>query len=241
MVELTPEEEAQTLAAATRLVEAFTNKRKAFVARSKPGEYAVNLHYAQIIGQAQARYAADTPGQQFTQRDRGMAENVAWIADQIGNNARIMVWAHNGHVRLESEGLLGRSMGSRLRERFEQGYVSIGFVLNRGEYRAVPDPKQPRESVLVPLDASAPGYLAETLSRVGAPIFAIDLRRAPAGPVRDWLSAPHLVHSCGWLVSDAERLGAVASITKQFDLVIYIDQTTGATPLRVQPAERARG
>jgi erythromycin esterase len=230
-IELTPEDEATTRAAAARLVEALVANEKKLRARSGARAYATHLQYARTIVQAQAREAADDPGAQFTERDRGMAANVAWIVDQSRADERMMVWAHNGHIRVDSEGLLGRNMGTELRERFGDDYVTIGFVPHRGEYRAARDRQHPRDTVLVPIDASAPGFLAEAFARVGLPIFAVDLRRVPAGAVRDWLAAPHLVHSCGWLVSEAERMGTVGSITKRFDLVIFVDQTTGATPL----------
>ena len=32
-------------------------------------------------------------------RDRYMAENVAWILDHLGSDARIVVAAHNGHLQ----------------------------------------------------------------------------------------------------------------------------------------------
>ena len=231
MVELTSEQKAATRDAAARLVGVFLEKKQSFLTRSKAAEYESALHFARIIGQAQARYAAATPEEGFAERDKGMAENVAWLSERAGSEEPIMIWAHNGHIQHQSDGLLGRNMGTRLREQYGDGYVSIGFMLARGEYRASVDRTRPRETVLVPLDASAPGFLAETFARAGKPIFAMDLRRVPAGTVRDWLSAPHLLHSCGWLVSEEERKGSVGSITRQFDVIIYVGRTTGATRL----------
>jgi len=50
-------------------------------------------------------------------RDRSMAANIKWIADQ-NPGARIVVWAHNGHVA--AGGLAAPMMGSSLRETFGQ-------------------------------------------------------------------------------------------------------------------------
>ena len=229
-VALTSPQREQTAAAAAELIEHLTIHRARYIARSGPASYRRHLQYARIVAQAQARFAADSPRDRFELRDLGMAENLAWILEDEGPDARAMVWAHNGHIRVDPTGLLGRNMGNRLRERFGDDYVAVGLVLKDGEYRVSRDRAHPRESVFAPLDASAPGYLAETFTRVEIPMFALDLRHIPSGPVLDWLKAPHLVHSCGWLLDEAEQRGGLASITREYDLIVYVDHTTGARP-----------
>ncbi len=227
-VQLTEQAERETAEAAARLVEHFVSKRNVYARRSKEA-YDRHLHYARVVVQAQARLAADSPHEQFELRDQGMADNVSWLLSAQDSDAPVMVWAHNGHIRVDPEGLLGRNMGSRLREEHGSDYVAIGLVLNQGEYRVSRDRQHPRESMAVTLDASAPGWLAETFRRVDIPVFGLDLRNVPAGPVSAWLAAPHLVYSCGWLYSEAELKGGPASVTRRFDMVIYVDQTTAAT------------
>lgn len=46
-------------------------------------------------------------------RDRSMAENIKWIADH-SPDAKIVVWAHNGHVQKAAQGF--PPMGSSLQE-----------------------------------------------------------------------------------------------------------------------------
>jgi hypothetical protein len=66
------------------------------------------------------------------------------------------------------------------------------------------------------------GWASEAFARVGVPMFAVDL------PVRDWLLAPHVLHSCGWLVSELERQGTPDALGRLFDVAIYVDHTTSA-------------
>lgn len=233
---LTADSALQTREATARLVALFDTRAKQLRARSSARAYAQHRHYAHIIAQTQSRMAAADPGEQFAARDRGMAENIAWLRDQAGPHDRIMVWAHNGHISLDSTGLLGRNMGSLLRERFGADYVAVGFLLGEGQYSAAADVEHPREMVQVSVDAPVPGQLAETFARAGVPMLAVDLRAAPAGPVREWFAAPHVVHSCGWLASEYERRGGVAAFARQFDLAIYLDHTSGAQRLDLRRA-----
>src|SRR5262249_43954151 len=144
MVELTEAQKSETGAAAARLVEHFGAQQKAYVARSSAAAYALAAQHARVVQQAQARFAAKDFRAQFIARDGGMGANVVWLAEHADPDARVMVWAHNGHVQLDAADLPGPNMGQRIRERLGAGYVSIGFLVNEGAYRACPDPKEPR-------------------------------------------------------------------------------------------------
>ncbi len=204
--------------------------KKALVARSSAARYELAAHHATIIQQAQARFAAP-PSEQFTLRDRAMADNIVWLLEQAGPGARVMAWAHNGHVQLGSANLPGENMGQRLQERLGKDYVSVGFIFNKGSYRASPSVSTPRQTIEVPLRPIVPGDTAEAFERVGVPIFAVDLRAAPPGRVRDWLVAPHIFHSLGWLVVDAERAGSRDSLARLFDIAICVDRSTSSSRL----------
>jgi erythromycin esterase len=119
----------------------------------------------------------------------------------------------------------------RLRERLGTGYASVGFLLHEGTYRAAPDPGKPRQTIAAPVSPVGPGFAAEAFGRVGKPIYAVDLRAAPAGPVRDWLAAPHRVHSYGWIVPDPRYQALPRSLTRGFDVVVYVKRTTAARRL----------
>jgi erythromycin esterase len=232
MIELTDEQKNETSIAAARLLDHFSAKRTAYVARSSAAAYALVAQHARVIQQAQARFAAPTFREQFAVRDRAMGDNVAWLVEQAEPDARVLVWAHNGHVQLDASNLPAASMGSRLRELLGSKYLSVGFLLNEGAYRAAPDPKDPKKTVEVPLRAVSPGQAAEAFARVGIPIFAVDLRGRPGGIVSDWLVAPHLVQSYGWIVPEREHQGYPESLAHLFDVAIYIDRTSPSRPLQ---------
>jgi len=235
MVDLSDAQATATADAVARVVDHLAAKRKLYVSRSSAAEHALATQHARVVEQARARFVAKGFADQFAARDRAMADNVLWLLGQAEPDARVMVWAHNGHIQLDSTSLPAANMGRNLRERLGNDYVSVGFLLNEGSYRAAPDPKIPANTVDVPLIPAAPGDAAEPFARVGTPIFAVDLRAAPLGPVRAWLAAPHLVPSCGWIVSDDERKGFPQSLARLFDVAIYVGHTTSSRPLPRAP------
>ncbi len=61
---------------------------------SSPQAYAQGLRAARIVMQAEDLAAGMNP----EPRDRYMAENAAWLLEQGGAGAKIVLWAHNAHV-----------------------------------------------------------------------------------------------------------------------------------------------
>jgi erythromycin esterase len=232
MIELDDAQKQETKAAAERLDAHMTAHRKAHVARSSVAAFDRATQHARVVGQAQALFAASTDQARFTARDRAMADNAAWLVEKAKPEERILVWAHNGHVQLDSSGLPGPNMGGRLRERLGGDYMSVGFVLDEGKYRASRDLTDPFTTVEVPLAVASPGDMAEAFTRVGVPIFAVDLRSTPSGIVSNWLKAPHLLRSCGWVVSESDRTGYPSSLAQLFDMAIFVHETTPSRPLR---------
>jgi hypothetical protein len=68
-------------------------------------------------------------------RDESMADNVDWIVKH-NPGAKIVLWAHNGHVSNTGYGSTG-SMGSHLRQMYGKQMVNFGFAFNEGSFRAV--------------------------------------------------------------------------------------------------------
>jgi erythromycin esterase-like protein len=161
-------------------------------------------------------------------RDESMADNVKWIADQ-NPGAKIIVWAHNGHV--SNNGYSGTaSMGSFLRAMFGSELVNFGFAFNQGGFRAVELGKGLHNFTV----GQAPnGTLDRTLASVGAPVFAVDLRRLPKnGPVARWFAQPHPSRSIGAAYSDtiAPSLWSDWSARGDFDVLLFVEKTTAAHP-----------
>jgi len=168
-------------------------------------------------------------------RERAMADNIKWLLDQ-SPQAKMIVWAHNGHVRTQPylDGI--RPMGAELRTMLGDQMRVFGFAFNRGSFLAVEQSSKIRRSFAVsapPLD-SFDAILAAT----GLPLFALDLRSAPADSDAElWLRSPHKSRSIGASYAadrDAEFFNWIIP-REVFDSILFVETTTAAVPNPAAP------
>lgn len=185
-------------------------------------------HHRRLAGPEsadQARYDArlilqsvlNSRSEDFRVRDRLLAEN---LADQIGRRpapARVVVWAHNTHVRLD-EG----AMGEHLERLFPGEIVSLGFFTQKGRYLAY-DGSQMREYALFPGPIESVEYL---LSQAGEPISVLDLRKPGPSP----FTRPLLHRNIGLFPADLGLYRAV--MTEGFHGLVFVGETTPTRPIR---------
>jgi erythromycin esterase-like protein len=157
-------------------------------------------------------------------RDASMAANVKWILDQ-SPGARIVLWAHNGHVGTGGQG----SMGDALRKMYGDQMVTFGFSFNEGSFQAIPQNGGGLRDFTV---SPAPvGSLDATLAASGIPLFALDLRAAPkTGTVADWWNTAHATRSIGAVYAEGSPTNYMASwvAPSVFNVMLFVDKTTAA-------------
>ncbi|WP_215448255.1 erythromycin esterase family protein [Streptomyces sp. ATCC 21386] len=71
----------------------------------------------------------------FAVRDRYMAEAVARLVDD-NPKARVMLWAHNGHIAKSTYGKNVPALGSGLRERYGDAYYALALLFGKGSFLA---------------------------------------------------------------------------------------------------------
>ncbi|MFF6787305.1 erythromycin esterase family protein [Streptomyces sp. NPDC012510] len=98
------------------------------------------LEHARILVRA-ADLVTRSPDQRsgtdsvFAVRDRYMAEAVARLVDD-NPEARIMLWAHNGHIAKSTYGENVPALGSGLRERYGDAYYALALLFGKGSFLA---------------------------------------------------------------------------------------------------------
>ena len=153
-------------------------------------------------------------------RDQSMADNIKWIADQ-NPRAKIVVWAHNGHVA--AGGFSYATMGSALRTMFGKEMIVFGFAFNQGSFQAMPQGGGALKEFRVP---SAPAdSLDAMLASVGIPLFAVDIRTAPV-----WFKEPHRSREIGATYPEDAPYAFMADLpaSQAFDVMLFVDTTTAA-------------
>jgi len=216
------------LDAAAALLAHLDEHRDVLVAASSAGEWAEIRQCARVIQQKLA-FASRAQS-----RDALMAENVQWV---LQREEKVVVWAHNAHVSLDS----GKSMpmGAVLRRKLGDELVVFGLEFGSGRFRALPFPfwQQPAvQELSVELldDESLPAMLA----RSGAELFALDLRTLPESDgVARWFSAWRPAHAIGAGFSPgASGYGPASQLaSRQYDALLYVQQTTAARALPPGP------
>ncbi len=198
----------------------FKAKRHDYVALSGLEKWSEISGDVRLLPQAMEWYAAYSKRADSDLRDRFLAENLQWIADNEAPESRIMISAANSHV-----GYWPVAMGGHLRRIYGPGVVNIGFFFNQGSFRAI------SKSGSLAVFSAGPSP-AETLQAVfastGIPIFLLDLRRAKGG-FRTWFASeqparelpPRFDHPVIFPVAAA----------KLYDCVAFVDRTSASRAL----------
>ena len=166
-------------------------------------------------------------------RDQSMADNIKWILDH-NPGAKIVLWAHNGHVATGGEGGY-EPMGVSLRKMFGNQMVVFGFAFNQGSFQAIEMPFPSKRGLRnFNIDPAPDGSLDAILASAGLKIAAIDLRRLPKqGEVADWFKEPRATKSIG--AGYGEEFAAnflIKQVTpKIYDVLLFVEKTTAARPL----------
>ena len=209
-------------AAIDALVERLEAGRTAYAAATSIEEHAWALRAAVAAQQGDRVHrvqAPPSPGggispgawRELDARDSAMADNVRWALEREGRGGRMLVFAHDMHVKnaptVGGPWKLERPptvMGQRLRPALGDGLVIVGTVGGS-------KPPADRASI------------DSTLARARLPRFVVDLRSPAAAGVRAWLAAEQGLGVNG----DATIVLRPASA---FDVLVYLGPLTPARP-----------
>ena len=200
--------------------------RDRYVRASSAAEYERALRAARIVVQNEEVLLSGGG----VVRDRYLAENAAWLLEQAGPGARMVVWAHNGHVADESQ-----AMGALLRQRFGADYLPVGFSFDHGSFNAVIFPILGPSLRPATVEPAWKGTYEYEFERLGHPRFLVDLRplRASAPASAAWLNGPLSTRRIGAGFAPAAPASSftVSQLPSSYDVVIHFSETTASTLL----------
>ena len=178
------------------------------------------------------------PGRSGGYRDEMMAANVDWLLNEAHPKEKIVLWAHNGHVRFE-QGAGYKPMGAWLRERHGKDMYVLGFAFRQGSLRAVGQAvggtRSPLAEHAVPPAPEGSG--SAVLGSAGMPLLFLDLAGLPAdGALAGWTKQSHLFYDVGaiWQTGDAAANLTPESLAKAYDGIVFVDEGHAARPLPPQ-------
>lgn len=199
--------------AAQKIYEHLKAKRDDYLSKADVKAVDWVIQNARVVLQGAEMFLPDGP-----LRDESMAENIKWITQQ-NPEAKIVLWAHNGHIAKSSSGTT--PMAAHLAKHFGKGYISLGTAFYRGEYNS----NGSKGLTAYPASPACPGSIGAVFHAVGEPTFLVDLRQVTDSPKGAWLLQPHDFRLIGAVVEpDYESI----ILAKAFDLVIFIDKVTAS-------------
>ncbi|WP_420474260.1 erythromycin esterase family protein [Noviherbaspirillum sp. ST9] len=196
---------------------------------------------ARVAQNAEAYYRAMFQGrnESWNLRDRHMAETLealrGHIIEKKGRRPKLVVWAHNSHLgdaRATEMGEHGQlNLGQLVREHYgEKESFLLGFTTHTGTVTAASDWDAPAETKTV--RPSHPDSYERIFHDAELARFIVPLRDNPR--LHDLFVEQRLERAIGVVyLPESERVSHYfhASLSRQFDAVIHIDETRAVRPL----------
>ena len=219
---------------------AFDANREAWAIATGADDWTVARQHARVLGQW-VEANRDGGRRYGAVRDSSMAENIRWILERQGPDAKVVVWAHNAHVsdaraahRSDGTDWAGR----HLRRTFGDEMVIVGFLFNQGGFTALDATNSFAGMRTFTVDPAPPETIEARFAGAGLRTALVDLRRLPSsGAVSEWFRAPRPSRfSWGeYDLSAPEDHLTLDVLPDAFDALAYVDTTT---PTRlIEPAD----
>lgn len=230
----------QTLPLIQTLTRFLTDNKEMLVQKTALPEFDQALRHLQLMRQF---ILANTPilhppfVDGIIVRSYAMAENLIYLMDQAGPNAKFVVWEHNTHIAKDffnktEDWKKSTYMGYQLMKKYGKAYYALGLEVNQGFYqtRTFLSPNLLADLKSVTIPPAPVGSWPWYLSRSNVENFLIDLRGASYTPeVEAWAKAPREIFLAGW-VYNPKNAYLELEVGKLYDGILYIHTTSPTRP-----------
>jgi erythromycin esterase-like protein len=199
---------------------------------------------ARLVANAEQYYRVMYRGsrESWNLRDRHMFETLRLLLAQAGPGARAAVWAHNSHVGNAAATRMGElgeiNIGELCREAWGGDAFLIGFGTDHGTVAAASEWDGPLEIKRV--RAARPESYEGLCHRSRIASFVLPLRGREVPGLVESLTEPRLERAIGVIYRPENELQShyfEASLPRQFDAWIWLDETSAVTPLEAAQIE----
>jgi erythromycin esterase-like protein len=173
----------------------------------------------------------------LNRREEAMADNIQALRDHYGQNARLVVWAHNFHINRAS-GPEGRSSGTVLARNLGHDYLSVATLFGQGGFQARDAGPAARDGSEIRSFSTSPPPLESLeglLSELPFPAYAVDLRDLPEDSLAaDWFAEQRPARWIGnrYDQTAADNFFHIMSASEQYDILVFFQTTRRAQPTR---------
>ncbi len=167
-----------------------------------------------FVEQLRLQYEDDMARASYV-RDQGMAENLTFLLDELYPNRKVLVWAHNTHIRHKNQDvqcptqMCLRTMGHWIVHRFRPEMYTIGLYMYRGQAAT-------NDRDIYDIAPAVSGSLESILYRAGRKHCIVDLLHRTPLEGNHWMFRSILVKTFG-----LQELKMVPQ--DQYDGILFID------------------
>jgi len=208
------------------LVAWMKDNRDTCVAASSEAEYLTVLHGLELAKKELVFMATMDESEQSTLRDRCMAENATWWLEFLGEDTKMAIWAHNGHIaRGLTAGETWMKMGQFLAEAYGENYLPIGFSFAEGTFTAF----AAGGLNTITAEPLIHGCYEAAFQTTGLPRFILDLRNLePGTAVSEWMHVERGFRAIGAVYGEFVDLGwdYPSTLSRSYDIIIHIETST---------------
>jgi erythromycin esterase len=153
-------------------------------------------------------------------RDAGMAENVSFLADDLFAGRKIILWAHNFHIRHDNASTTSRqpTMGQWVRERFRDQLYTVGLYMDRGTAAQ-------NDRRVYPISPAPVNSMEWILANTGSPALFIDFLHQQRTNDTSWMFQSTVQRDWG--------VNAFSMIPRnQYDGILFINEVQAPSYVR---------
>jgi erythromycin esterase len=158
--------------------------------------------------------ASQTAGCAGTEaRDLSMAENTTFLADRAFPDKKILIWAHNFHIRHNNRAASSGNcftMGEGIQSRHRSELYTVGLYMYRGS-------EAMNDRTIYTIYPAPDNTIAGYLHAAGEPYFFLDLLHLDSATAPAWIFNQTMSRSWGYsMLTFVPR--------EQYDGLLYIEQ-----------------
>ena len=149
-----------------------------------------------------------------------MAENVTVLARDVYPERKILIWAHNFHIRYTNASTtsIQPTMGAVVGERFRPDVYTIGLYMNRGSAAF-------NDRTIYVINPAISGSMESVLANTGPAALFVDFLHQRQEQGNEWMFQP--VYTREWGTAPLMLVPR-----EQYDGVLLIDRVTPPNYLR---------
>ena len=166
-------------------------------------------------------------------RDKYMAENAVWLSTLLGENTKIALWAHNGHVAKNLYYGGNASMGYYIKAELDHQYQIVGFSFSKGAFNAVTQtaPETYKGLNRQTININPPkGSINHLFSKAKYDNFIFKITDIPPdSELEKWISTKRTFLTIGAAFNnEPEDYYMKVYLKNYFDVVIHYDRTSAS-------------